>query len=146
MRSTDWIKAAGRTTLGLGVVAAPVTASLLAFDEAPAAATWHNGACTSYSILFNCLSRDSSSAGVSHEYLGTFHRTDPSYDSPDWGHIEVSVAGNVYNTGSQSIYPGSTISKATGKFAGTHGTMVELWAAQAHGDPLGYHGRLTHTF
>jgi hypothetical protein len=148
VRSKDWLRAIGRTTLGAGVVSASATGALLVTDESPAAA-WTQGHC--YNFHFSPVSYTGSAfekdclSKSQGRYLGTIHNSGPN---TVYGHLEVSVyvSGSGWkatNGSNRYLTPGQTISSPITPSYGknvTHSVRIKYWEALSQNDPLGYWG------
>ena len=157
MRSADWVRSAGKATLGAAVVAAPVGigvvagAGVQALEATPAGASWVNGHCYNNWIGLGIYSTEdciSKSTAASHAYKGTFQYNNGfSEPSRVWGHVEVAVGSSVYNTNSQYIKAGtSPVRDVTGKYKGSHYIRIWVWLALHSGSPLGSYGYTWDTF
>jgi len=129
LRSAEWIRAAGKLTAGVGVIAAPATAALITFDSSPAAAwtdqncnTWQIGAAyLGVSVKGTvCVSRSGAKSKV-HYYRALEYIT--AAPPTGWSdHVEMSIyhpngTHTSYNTPSKDHKTTSPpLSVTTGKY------------------------------
>jgi hypothetical protein len=160
MRSSSWIKDAGRVTLGMGAVVVPAAGIVLA-DAPPAGAIWYEGHTQGFYYPYRNGNSWGSELGQDGVSTSTTNANEYSHHYRGWvivdgthpvyGHVEISVSGTVKNTPSkqwtgQAGTSQSYSSLSVGKWKGEKHVKIWFWERASANANLGSHGYFSYYF